>query len=69
MTGTAGGIVQSGRRAFLKWATAVGGALSGLLAGVPALRAFPAHLWPSPGRTAPQHTVVCILPAKSAPVL
>jgi Rieske Fe-S protein len=40
MTGTAGGVIKSGRRAFLKWATAVGGALSGLLAGVPALRAF-----------------------------
>lgn len=40
MTGTAGGMVQSGRRAFLKWATAVGGVLSALLAGVPALRAF-----------------------------
>jgi len=40
MTGTASGMIQSGRRAFLKWATAIGGALSAMLAGVPALRAF-----------------------------
>ena len=29
-----------GRRTFLRWATAVGGAVATLLAGVPALRAF-----------------------------
>jgi menaquinol-cytochrome c reductase iron-sulfur subunit len=34
------GIVSTGRRAFLRWATAIGGAASALLAGVPALRAF-----------------------------
>jgi len=28
------------RRAFLRWATAIGGVLSGVLAGAPALRAF-----------------------------
>lgn len=37
---TPGGLVSSGRRAFLKWATGVGGFVSALLAGVPALRAF-----------------------------
>ncbi len=37
---TAGGALQAGRRAFLKWATAVGGFCSAMLAGVPALRAF-----------------------------
>jgi Rieske Fe-S protein len=40
MTGIAGAALQSGRRAFLKWATAVGGTLSAVLAGVPAVRAF-----------------------------
>ena len=35
-----GGLLNTGRRAFLKWATAVGGFLSALLAGVPAVRAF-----------------------------
>lgn len=34
------GIVSVGRRAFLRWATAIGGAASALLAGVPAIRAF-----------------------------
>ncbi|HEV2671335.1 MAG TPA: ubiquinol-cytochrome c reductase iron-sulfur subunit [Gemmatimonadales bacterium] len=34
------GIVSTGRRAFLRWATGIGGAASALLAGVPALRAF-----------------------------
>jgi menaquinol-cytochrome c reductase iron-sulfur subunit len=34
------GIVAVGRRAFLRWATAIGGAASALLAGVPAVRAF-----------------------------
>jgi menaquinol-cytochrome c reductase iron-sulfur subunit len=34
------GIVSTGRRAFLRWATAIGGAASALLAGVPAVRAF-----------------------------
>ena len=34
------GIVSVGRRTFLRWATWIGGAASGLLAGVPALRAF-----------------------------
>ena len=34
------GIVSTKRRAFLRWATAIGGAASALLAGVPALRAF-----------------------------
>jgi Rieske Fe-S protein len=33
-------VVRAGRRAFLRWATAVGGFLSALLAGVPAARAF-----------------------------
>lgn len=33
-------VIRAGRRAFLKWATAVGGFLSVLLAGVPAARAF-----------------------------
>ena len=33
-------VVRAGRRAFLKWATAVSGFLSALLAGVPAARAF-----------------------------
>ncbi len=37
---TPGGLVNSGRRAFLRWATGIGGVLSALLAGVPALRAF-----------------------------
>lgn len=36
----AGGPIQAGRRAFLKWATALGGFFSTMLAGVPALRAF-----------------------------
>ncbi len=40
MTTTPGGLVNTGRRAFLKWATAVGGFCSALLAGVPAVRAF-----------------------------
>jgi len=34
------GVVSVGRRRFLRWATAIGGAASALLAGVPALRAF-----------------------------
>ncbi len=33
-------VMSVGRRAFLKWATVVGGFLSALLAGVPAARAF-----------------------------
>lgn len=33
-------VVRAGRRAFLKWATAVGGFVAALLAGVPAARAF-----------------------------
>jgi Rieske Fe-S protein len=37
---TPGGLVSSGRRAFLKWATGVGGFVSALLAGIPAARAF-----------------------------
>jgi Rieske Fe-S protein len=37
---TPGGLVSGGRRAFLKWATGVGGFVSALLAGVPAVRAF-----------------------------
>jgi len=40
MTHGAGDLVRSGRRKFLKWATAVGGVLSAALAGVPAARAF-----------------------------
>jgi menaquinol-cytochrome c reductase iron-sulfur subunit len=40
MTASPGGLVDTGRRRFLKWATAVGGFFSALLAGVPALRAF-----------------------------
>ena len=40
MTHAAGDLVRSGRRKFLKWATAVGGVLSAALAGVPAARAF-----------------------------
>ena len=40
MTTTPGGALNAGRRAFLKWATAVGGFFSALLAGVPAVRAF-----------------------------
>ena len=40
MTGRPGAAVQAGQRAFLKWATAVGGVCSAMLAGVPALRAF-----------------------------
>lgn len=40
MASAAGGPLQSGRRTFLKWATAVGGVLSTTLAGIPALRAF-----------------------------
>lgn len=40
MTATPGGVVTKGRRAFLKWATGVGGFFSAVLAGVPALRAF-----------------------------
>jgi quinol---cytochrome c reductase iron-sulfur subunit, bacillus type len=35
-----GGVLNAGRRAFLKWATAIGGFLSASLAGVPAVRAF-----------------------------
>ena len=39
--GTApGGPLAVGRRAFLRWATVVGGAVTTVLAGVPALRAF-----------------------------
>lgn len=37
---TPGTAIHNGRRAFLRWATAVGGFLSATLAGVPALRAF-----------------------------
>jgi Rieske Fe-S protein len=37
---TPGGLVNSGRRAFLRWATGIAGVLSALLAGVPAARAF-----------------------------
>jgi Rieske Fe-S protein len=37
---TPGGLVSSGRRAFLKWATGIGGFVSALLAGIPAVRAF-----------------------------
>lgn len=37
---TAPGGMAGGRRAFLRWATGVGGFFSALLAGVPALRAF-----------------------------
>jgi Rieske Fe-S protein len=33
-------VIRAGRRAFLKWATAIGGFFSALLAGVPAARAF-----------------------------
>lgn len=33
-------VLNAGRRAFLRWATAVGGVGSALLAGVPAVRAF-----------------------------
>ena len=40
MATTPGGLVSSGRRAFLKWATGVAGFLSAFLAGVPAVRAF-----------------------------
>jgi Rieske Fe-S protein len=40
METTPSGLVSSGRRAFLRWATGVGGVASALLAGVPALRAF-----------------------------
>jgi len=40
MTTTPGRPLNSGRRAFLKWATAIGGFFSALLAGAPALRAF-----------------------------
>jgi Rieske Fe-S protein len=40
MTPESPGIVPVGRRKFLRWATAVGGSLSALLAGIPALRAF-----------------------------
>lgn len=40
MATSAGGPSGSGRRAFLKWATAVGGVFSALLAAVPAVRAF-----------------------------
>jgi len=40
METTPSGLVSSGRRAFLRWATGVGGVVSALLAGVPALRAF-----------------------------
>lgn len=40
MTTTPGTVVRNGRRAFLRWATAVGGILSATLAGVPSLRAF-----------------------------
>lgn len=34
------GIAAVGRRTFLRWATAIGGALSAFLAGIPAARAF-----------------------------
>jgi menaquinol-cytochrome c reductase iron-sulfur subunit len=37
---TPGGVINAGRRAFLKWATAIGGFVSAALAGVPAVRAF-----------------------------
>lgn len=40
MAGSPGGMVSKGRRAFLKWATGVGGVLSAVLTGVPAFRAF-----------------------------
>jgi len=37
---TPGGLANSGRRAFLRWATGIGGVVSALLAGIPAVRAF-----------------------------
>jgi nitrite reductase/ring-hydroxylating ferredoxin subunit len=40
MTQAAGDLLRSGRRRFLRWATAVGGVLSAALAGIPAARAF-----------------------------
>ena len=40
MTMGPGEVARAGRRAFLRWATAIGGMLSAALAGVPALRAF-----------------------------
>jgi len=40
MASTPGGVVHNGRRAFLRWATGIGGFFSALLAGVPAVRAF-----------------------------
>lgn len=40
MTASPVGLINAGRRRFLRWATAVGGFLSALLAGVPAARAF-----------------------------
>lgn len=40
MATSPGEVLNAGRRAFLKWATAVGGFVSALLAGVPAARAF-----------------------------
>jgi quinol---cytochrome c reductase iron-sulfur subunit, bacillus type len=40
MSTAAGTVISAGRRAFLKWATALGGVGSALLAGVPAARAF-----------------------------
>ncbi len=40
MATTPTAVVSAGRRAFLRWATAAGGIISTLLAGVPAARAF-----------------------------
>lgn len=40
MTIGPGDIARTGRRAFLRWATALGALVSGVLTGVPALRAF-----------------------------
>jgi Rieske Fe-S protein len=40
MTTGPGDVARASRRAFLRWATALGGVLSAALAGVPALRAF-----------------------------
>lgn len=40
MATTPAGLLRGGRRAFLKWATGIGGFFSAVLAGIPALRAF-----------------------------
>ena len=43
------GLVDTGRRAFLKWATTVSAVVSAALAGIPAIRAFVSPAFRRPG--------------------